>query len=75
LSISWDEVCKIDEWVFQFIDLIIIGDRNIENLKRYEDEDEIIENCQYLLELVDNTFWEISSKDLEFLNRVKKAYL
>ncbi len=70
LLVSVEEIYKINEWVFQFIDILLIGDKIIEKLKRYENHDEMKEKCKYVLELVDNSFWEVSSNDTEFNNNI-----
>jgi hypothetical protein len=52
--------------VHQFINLLLVADNDITNLKRYSDDNEMKNKCLYVIELVDCTLWDISTKDEEF---------
>lgn len=71
---EWEELLSFSKAVDQIIEVLIIGDSENSSLKRYEDDKTMRENCAYVFELIDSSYWLISSKDEEFLKRVKSKF-
>lgn len=62
--LSWDDLQKLSESLFQVINLLLIGDEKKENLKRYSSDGEMNLKCTFCIELVDSSYWEVNSQDL-----------
>lgn len=65
--ISFPELLKFAESVDQVIEILLIGSHNIDQLRRYESDRDMRNACDYCIELIDSSYWEISSIDDEFM--------
>ncbi len=55
--ISLDSILNLSSKIDQAIELLVIGDSNIENIRKYEGDNLMYENCEYIIELVDSSYW------------------
>jgi len=62
LGSAWDDI----------IDIVIVGDETASNLKRYETDDEMFLNCRYTIMFFDSSFWEVVSKDITCVKKLKE---
>ena len=69
-SITWEELGKLSSQINQAIDLVIIGDKNQSNVKRYATEDAMYINCDYTIELVDSSYWIVHSNNDFFIKNI-----
>jgi len=65
--ISWKELIKLSSQIYQSINLLIIGDNYISNIKKYSTDENMYENCGYTIELIDSSYWIIHSDDENFI--------
>ncbi len=65
--ISFSELMKLAESIDQIIELVLIGSSDINTLRRYESDEEMRSTCDYCIELVDSSYWEINSADNKFI--------
>ena len=72
LFISWDELNKVSLKFFDIYDVIILGCRNAELLRRYKRDQEKYETCDICIEMFDSCFWEVFSKDKSLIDRLAK---
>lgn len=56
----------------QIFEIVILGDKNKEKLYRYLNDDEAKLSCQFYIELVDSSYWEVASQDFIFIKKIKK---
>ncbi|MGQ8869683.1 hypothetical protein [Myroides sp. TSA_177.3] len=67
LKVSYDELIDLNKKIVQIYDLVLVGDKeNIEDKKE--------ENCDYIIELIDSSFWEITSKNEEFIEKLRQNF-
>lgn len=50
----------------QMLELLLIGDKDENKLKRYKKEDDMKKECEFVIELVDGSYWEVTSKNDQF---------
>lgn len=70
LMCSWAEIKEFSNELFQGIDIVLIGDSETQNLKRYKNDEEMYLNCSYSIELIDSSYWIIHTNDEAFLNNL-----
>lgn len=56
----------------QIIEILLIGDGDVDKLKRYPSDAEMYINCRYTIELIDSSYWIVNSYDHNFLNCIQK---
>lgn len=74
LPYSISSLIETFEKIFQEIDVLIIGSKTEENLHRYEIDQTMYETCDFVIEMIDGGFWEIFSKDSQWIKRLAKKY-
>lgn len=74
LPYTFESLVKLSRKIFQEINVTIIGCSKKENLRRYQDDQEMYETCDFVLEMVDGGFWEIFSKNTEWINQLAKKF-
>lgn len=70
LIIDWAELKTLSGSLSQVIEILIIGDPDINNIRKYESDQLMYVNCRYVLELIDSSYWEICSKDVKLLSDI-----
>lgn len=71
LPILGSQLLPFSELFSQLYELILIGDKDEEQLVKLEDEEQMKENCEFFIELVDSSYWEITSKNKDFNENIK----
>ncbi len=74
LFITWEDLKLLCMKFYQIIDISLIGCKNINLLRRYENDQEIHETCDIVIEMIDSTYWEIFSKDEQLINRLASKF-
>lgn len=67
LLVTPQELLDIAKKIDQLIELVLIGDEDENNLHKLEDDVSIKQQCLFFIELVDSSYWEISSKDKSYI--------
>ncbi|MHC5310904.1 hypothetical protein ACYSNM_12740 [Myroides sp. LJL116] len=67
LEISYDELIDLDKKILQIYDLVLVGDKDYT-------EDENKKERDYIIELIDSSFWEVTSKDKEFVKMLNQKF-
>lgn len=60
---EYDQLIRLSDSMNQILELTLIGDLEVEKLIRYDRDTEMYENCKFVIELIDSSFWEFSSSD------------
>ncbi|MCD7899888.1 MAG: hypothetical protein LUH22_08430 [Bacteroides sp.] len=68
---SWSELQLYASPSFDLEEMLIIGDSNEEVLHRYEDDELMKESCEFCIELIDTSHWEISTKNRDLICNLK----
>lgn len=71
---NWNEIFFVGNYFFQIFEIIILGSKAEEYLHRYDNDQEMYHFCDIVIELIDCAFWQIYSKDLELIDRLKKKF-
>lgn len=69
-SINWSDLNELSKEFNQIIDIILVGCRDINLIKRYEVDQEMYESCDIYIEMHDSCFWEVFSNDESLINRL-----
>lgn len=71
---SVSDLLNIKNSLSQIVEILIVGDKDVANLKRYADDADLRKSCRYCVELVDSSYWEINSKDSKFRNEIASRH-
>lgn len=74
LFITWVELNALAQKFWDLMDIIIIGSKDQNFLRRYENDQEMYETCDITIEKVDSGYWEIFSKDLSLIAKLKEKF-
>lgn len=74
LPCTFESLVELSRKIFQEIEILIIGCRIKENLHRYKEEQKMYEICDIVIEMIDGGFWEIFSKNINWIDRLTKKY-
>jgi hypothetical protein len=70
VSLTWDELNYLSRKFSQVIDLVLVADKDYTKLKKYATDEEMNSSCDYVIELIDSSYWIINSVDIEMLDRM-----
>ncbi|MVT10392.1 hypothetical protein [Chitinophaga tropicalis] len=71
--LSWQDLLALANQFDQIIEVLICGSENKGVLRRFSTDDEMVRNCEYVIELVDSSYWLINSKDHEVIEKMLKS--
>ncbi len=74
MFIEWDVLNTLSHKLFEVIDLLIIGCKDINLLKRYKNDQEMYETCDIIIEMIDSGYWEVFSKDKQLIDRLASKF-
>lgn len=63
IFVTWEELIQFSKRFSQIINLLLIGDKDLNKFVRYENSELMYEECFYVIELIDSSYWEIHSKE------------
>lgn len=58
---SFQELLELSKGIRQGLNILVVGDPNKDNVKRYENDELMKEECKIVMELVDSSYWEVST--------------
>jgi len=70
LFILWDDLNLLSKEFYQIIDITIIGCKDKCALRRYKNDQEMYDSCDFVIEMIDSSYWEIFSKNEELIKRL-----
>lgn len=65
-----DKILSLSGKIDQAIEFLLIGDGKVENIKKYKSDELMRENCKYIIELVDSSFWLVYTMDDDFIQNI-----
>lgn len=69
-SIDFSELLDFAKSIDQVLEIVLIGSTKIDHLKRYQTDQEMKNTCELCIELIDSSYWEISTNDDEFVTSI-----
>lgn len=69
---TWNELLDLSNRFYQIIELLVCGNQDESKLRRYEIDDEMGLSCTYVFELVDSSYWLVSSNDEKAILRMQR---
>lgn len=72
--ITIESLLKLSDLSYQLLELVLIGDKEQENLHKLDNDDEMKKKCEFFIELVDSSYWEITSSNESFINNIKDNF-
>jgi hypothetical protein len=64
------ELIELSRNLEQLLEITLIGDSNKDNLKRFTNDNDMYEKCQFVIELIDSSYWEFTSDDSITIDKV-----
>lgn len=74
IFIKWGELNVLAKKFSELIDIILIGCKNEQDLRKYEKNQDMFETCDIVIQMIDSSFWEIFSKDEDFIKRLAEKF-
>lgn len=74
LPYTFESLIELAGKIFQEIEVLIIGCKNKENIRRYNKDEEMYEVCDFVIEMIDGGFWEVFSKDTRWIDELSRKY-
>ncbi|MXV18002.1 hypothetical protein [Hufsiella ginkgonis] len=71
--IEWEKLHVLSSKILQTIEILFIGCKNHNDIKRYKEDKDMYSTCDYTVELIDSSYWLVHSKDTEAIEHLKKA--
>jgi hypothetical protein len=71
LRMKWNELVEFSTRIYQTIEILLIGDKDSNSLKRYTNDDEMYLHCYYNFELIDSSYWLIHTKDEKLMKSLQ----
>lgn len=68
--VTWEELVRLSSQINQTIDIVVIGDKDLSNIRRYSTDEQMYNNCNYAIELIDSSYWIIHSNDDNFIENL-----
>ena len=68
LLINWNDLEILSRKFQQIIWITIIGSRDKELFRYYQNDKEMYETCDIVIEMIDGGYWEVFSKDTSLIN-------
>jgi hypothetical protein len=68
---SWQDLLELSSKFDQVIEITVIRDKNLSKLRRYSNDEQMYLACEYVLELIDSSYWIIHSKNKTVLTELK----
>jgi hypothetical protein len=74
LFITWKELNELSQRFWDLMDIIIIGCKDRDLLRRYENDQEMYETCDIIIEMIDSNYWEVFSKDHNLITTLQAKF-
>ncbi len=74
LFITWKELDDLSQKFWDLMDISLIGCKDKNLLRRYENDQEMYETCDIVIEMIDSGYWEVFSKDENLINRLASKF-
>jgi hypothetical protein len=71
LRVDWNGLISLSKKIDQTIDLLLVGAQDTLRLRRYEIDEEMYGSCEYVIELIDSSYWIVHSKNASLLQRFR----
>jgi hypothetical protein len=71
---AFNLLVELYEKIFQEIDVLIIGCSLKKNVHRYDKDQKMYETCDFVIEMIDGSFWEVFSKNVNWIDQLAKKY-
>lgn len=68
---NFQELLNLSDNLSQLIEILIIGSREENKLIKYAEEIDMYNSCEYVIELIDGSYWEFSSYETESISKIK----
>lgn len=75
ISYSYKELLNLSDNLSQLIEIIVIGSMDENKLIRYKEDIEMYNSCEYVIELIDSSYWEFSTNEIESINKIKANFV
>lgn len=75
LLIDSNELLKLSNLFDQLIEVVLIGSENENKLFKYEKDVIAKKECDFFIELIDSSYWEITSSNPDFISKIKSGLI
>lgn len=69
-EISLEKLLEFCSQISQAINILVVGDKDQNNIRKFEVDELMYAKCKYVLELVDSSYWIVHSNNSAFLDNI-----
>lgn len=69
-EISLKKLLEFSSQISQAINILVVGDKDRKNIRKFETDELMYAKCKYVLELVDSSYWIVHSNNSSFLDNI-----
>ncbi|MDR0349453.1 MAG: hypothetical protein LBH90_08200, partial [Tannerella sp.] len=73
LLIDSNELLRLSNLFDRLIEVVLIGSENENKLFKYEKDVIAKKECDFFIELIDSSYWEITSSNPDFISKIKSG--
>lgn len=74
VEVEWETLAAMAEKLREILDIILIGCRQREQIRRFDDDLEMNRSCEYVIELFDSSYALVRSYDDHFLECLARTF-
>lgn len=74
LRITWNELCKLAKTFEQVVDILVIRCENVNDIRRYQSDEELHLSCKIVIECFDSSYWRVYSRYQEIIGRIEASF-
>lgn len=69
-EISLEKLLEFSSQISQAINILLVGDKDQKNIRKSQADELMYAKCEYVLELVDSSYWIVHSNNIAFLDNI-----
>lgn len=74
INLSWDMLLKLSKNFVSLVDIEIIANKDPKKNIKYKSDQSMYENCDIVIQLIDSSYWIVTSKDEDLIERLSKKF-
>ena len=74
ISYNIRDLIELSDSLTQLFEILVIGDRKLNKLIRYNDDFEMYDKCEFIIELIDSSFWEFTSSEDKSISNLQHKF-
>lgn len=72
--LNWKDLDVLSRSINQLFSILLIGCKDRRMIRRFENSKKMYDSCDIVIEMIDSSFWEVFSFDLDFIERLSQKF-